>query len=156
MNSRCITDAGQKRYTRSNNTVDFTTVIEYLLVYSKTNSFIVNLLPRTNDADNRYTNPDNDPRGPWKGASFLNPATPSQRPNLCYPITNPNTGEITYNTDHAWRRAKEIFKLTEAQADFLYKKKRNMGIFIIGSNRVFANFLVKDKELKIFGRGGGR
>ena len=51
---------------------------------------------------------------------------------------------------------KEIFKLTEAQADFLYKKKRNMGIFIIGSNRVFANFLVKDKELKIFGRGGGR
>lgn len=51
---------------------------------------------------------------------------------------------------------KEIFKLTEAQADFLYKKKRNMGVFIIGSNRVFANFLVKDKELKIFGRGGGR
>ena len=51
---------------------------------------------------------------------------------------------------------KEIFKLTEAQVDFLYKKKRNMGVFIIGSNRVFANFLVKDKELKIFGRGGGR
>ena len=51
---------------------------------------------------------------------------------------------------------KEIFKLTEAQADFLYKKKRNMGVFIIGSNRVFANFLVKDKELKIFGKGGGR
>ena len=51
---------------------------------------------------------------------------------------------------------KEIFKLTEAQVDFLYKKKRNMGVFIIGSNRVFANFLIKDKELKIFGRGGGR
>ena len=102
--------AWQKRYTRSNNTVDFTTVIEYILVYSKSNSFIVNLLPRTDDADNRYTNPDNDPRGPWKGASFLNPATPSQRPNLCYPITNPNTGEITYNTDHAWRRAKEVFE----------------------------------------------
>lgn len=51
---------------------------------------------------------------------------------------------------------KEIFKLTEAQVDFLYKKKRNMGVFIIGSNRVFANFLVKDRELKIFGRGGGR
>lgn len=107
--------AWQKRYTRSNNTVDFTTVIEYLLVYSKTNSFIVNLLPRTNDADNRYTNPDNDPRGPWKGASFLNPATPSQRPNLCYPITNPNTGEITYNTDHAWRRAKEVFEQLQGE-----------------------------------------
>lgn len=51
---------------------------------------------------------------------------------------------------------KEIFKLTEAQSDFLYKKKRNMGVFIIGSNRVFANFLLKDKELRIFGKGGGR
>lgn len=101
--------AWQKRYTRSNNTVDFTTVIEHILVYSKSISFIVNLLPRTDDADNRYSNPDNDPRGPWKGASFLNPATPSQRPNLCYPIENPNTGEITYNSDHAWRRSKDVF-----------------------------------------------
>ena len=51
---------------------------------------------------------------------------------------------------------KELFKLTEAQADFLYKKKRNMGILIIGTNRVFANFLLKEKELNIFGKGGGR
>lgn len=105
----------QKRYTRSNNTIDFTTVVEHILVYSKTDQFVVNLLPRTDEADNRYTNPDNDPRGPWKGASFLNPATPSQRPNLCYPITNPNTGETTYNTDHAWRRAKEVFVQLQAE-----------------------------------------
>ena len=105
----------QKRYTRSNNTIDFTTVVEHILVYSKTDQFVVNLLPRTDEADNRYTNPDNDPRGPWKGASFLNPATPSQRPNLCYPITNPNTGETTYNTDHAWRRAKEVFEQLQAE-----------------------------------------
>ena len=101
--------AWQKRYTRSNNTIDFTTVVEHILVYSRSGQFVVNLLPRTDEADNRYSNPDNDPRGSWKGASFLNPATPSQRPNLCYPITNPNTGEITYNTDHAWRRSKEVY-----------------------------------------------
>lgn len=100
----------QKRYTRSNNTVEFTTVIEYILVYSKTSDFNVNLLRRTDEADNRYTNPDDDPRGAWKGASFLNPATPSQRPNLCYPIINPNTGQETYPTTNAWRRSKEIFE----------------------------------------------
>ena len=100
----------QKRYTRSNNTVEFTTVVEYLLVYSKTPDFVVNLLSRTEDADNRYTNPDNDPRGPWKGASFLNPATPAERPNLCYSITNPNTGAITNPTTNAWRRSKEVFE----------------------------------------------
>lgn len=102
--------AWQKRYTRSNNTVDFTTVVEPLLVYSKDEDFVVNLLPRTDEADGRYTNPDNDPRGPWKGASFLNPANPEQRPNLCYPITNPNTGETTLPTTNAWRRSKEVYE----------------------------------------------
>lgn len=100
----------QKRYTRSNNTVDFTTVVEHLLVYSRSDSFVVNLLPRTEEADARYTNPDNDPRGPWKGASFLNPATPQERPNLCYPIENPNTKEITHPTSNAWRRSKAEFE----------------------------------------------
>ncbi|MBD5310488.1 MAG: site-specific DNA-methyltransferase [Bacteroides sp.] len=99
----------QKRYTRSNNTTDFTTVVEHILVYSKEDEFKVSLLPRTEDADDRYSNPDKDPRGDWKGASFLNPATPEARPNLCYPIKNPNTGVITYPTTNAWRRSKDVF-----------------------------------------------
>ena len=99
----------QKRYTRSNNTRDFTTVVEHILVYSRSEQFEVNLLPRTEDADGRYANPDKDPRGPWKGASFLNPATPQQRPNLCYPITNPYTGQTTEPTTNAWRRSKDEF-----------------------------------------------
>ena len=100
----------QKRYTRSNNTVDFTTVVEHLLVYSKSEEFSANLLERTPEADARYSNPDNDPRGPWKGASFLNPATPQQRRNLCYPIRNPNTGQVTNPSTNAWRRSAEEFE----------------------------------------------
>ncbi|MBN1843835.1 MAG: site-specific DNA-methyltransferase [Deltaproteobacteria bacterium] len=105
----------QKRYTRSNNTIDFTAVVEHMLIYAKSESFIVNLLPRTEKTDSRYSNPDNDRRGPWKGASFLNPASPQQRPNLCYPIENPNTGEITHPTRNAWRRSKEEFERLKAQ-----------------------------------------
>ena len=44
----------QKRYTRSNNTVDFTTVVEHILVYSRSEAFAVNLLPRSEEADARY------------------------------------------------------------------------------------------------------
>jgi adenine-specific DNA-methyltransferase len=99
----------QKRYTRSNNTRDFTTVVENIVVFSKSNQFTVNLLPRTDEADARYANPDDDPRGPWKAASFLNPAAPAQRPNLCYEIRNPNTGRTTRPTTHAWRRSKAEF-----------------------------------------------
>jgi adenine-specific DNA-methyltransferase len=104
----------QKRYTRSNNTVDFTTVVEHLLVFSKSEDFIVNLLERTKEADARYSNPDNDIRGPWKGASFLNPATPRQRPNLCYPIRNPNTGQVTNPSTNAWRRSRQEFERLQA------------------------------------------
>ena len=104
----------QKRYTRSNNTRDFTTVVEHIVVFAKSAAFTVNLLPRTPAADARYGNPDNDPRGPWKPASFLNPLPPAQRPNLCYPITNPNTGRVTVPTTHAWRRsAAEYERLAE-------------------------------------------
>ena len=102
--------AWQKRYTRSNNTVDFTTVVEHVLVYAKSEAFEVNLLPRTEEADARYSNPDNDPRGEWKGASFLNPASPQDRPNLCYPLKNPNTGEVVHPTTNAWRRSQEAFE----------------------------------------------
>lgn len=102
--------AWQKRYTRSNNTVDFTTMVEHIIVYARSDKFLVNLLPRSSEADARYSNPDNDPRGVWKGASFLNPATPSERPNLCYKITNPNTGEEAFPTTNAWRRSKEEFE----------------------------------------------
>ena len=104
----------QKRYTRSNNTVDFTTVVEHLLVYSKSEGFTVNLLERTQEADARYSNPDNDKRGPWKGASFLNPATPQQRPNLCYPIKNPKTGQVTNPSTNAWRRSQDEFARLQA------------------------------------------
>ncbi len=105
----------QKRYTRSNNTVDFTTMVEHIIVYSQSEQFSVNLLGRTDEADARYSNPDNDERGPWKGASFLNPATPDQRPNLCYPIKNPNTGITTNPTTNAWRRSKEEYIKLQAE-----------------------------------------
>jgi len=109
----------QKRYTRSNNTVDFTTVVEHILVYSK-DEFVVNLLPRTATADKRYTNPDNDPRGPWKGKSFLNPAKPEQRVNLCYTIVNPNTlEEIENPKTNAWRVQKSTYERLKEE-DRLY------------------------------------
>jgi adenine-specific DNA-methyltransferase len=109
----------QKRYTRSNNTRDFTAVVENIVVFSRSDQFAVNLLPRTEEANARYANPDGDPRGPWKAASFLNPATPAQRPGLCYEIRNPNTGQVTRPTARAWRRTRSEFDRLAAD-DLLY------------------------------------
>lgn len=43
----------------------------------------------------KYSNPDDDPRGPWMSDNMVGLATESQRPNLHYDLTDPNTG-ITY------------------------------------------------------------
>lgn len=93
----------QRKYSVSNNFLGIASICDYLLVYSKSSSFKNNLLPRSEESKNRYNNPDNDPRGPWKAVDYLNQASPSQRPNLCYDIINPNTGAVIKNTKKAWK-----------------------------------------------------
>jgi adenine-specific DNA-methyltransferase len=110
----------QKRYTRSNNTDDFTSVVDHLLVYQKSRAFKLNLAEREEEANARYTNPDGDPRGPWKAIPFTNPATAEQRPNLAYPIRNPKTGQETVPgpRDKAWRNAKSVYEKYLAEDRF--------------------------------------
>ena len=100
----------QKRYTRSNNTDNFTSVIDHICVYQRSDAFKVKLLARDDEANARFTNPDNDPRGPWKATPFLNQVAPERRPNLCYPITNPFTGHVENPSKKAWRYEKSVFE----------------------------------------------
>ena len=98
--------AWQRKYSVSNNFKGIATISEYILVYAKSEKFMPNYLPRTKEALARYTNPDNDPRGPWKAVDYLNQATVKQRPNLCYDIINPNTGMTIHNGEKAWKYEK--------------------------------------------------
>jgi adenine-specific DNA-methyltransferase len=100
----------QKRYTRSNNTIGFTSVVEHILLYQRTDAFAPNLFERDEEADARYSNPDNDPRGPWKAIPFLNPLSPEERPNLCYEIVNPFSGERILPEKKAWRSERSVYE----------------------------------------------
>lgn len=93
----------QRKYSVSNNFKGIATICDYILVYSKSEKFQNNLLPRSEESIARYTNPDDDPRGPWKAVDYLNQAATHQRPNLCYDIINPNTQKIIKNGDKAWK-----------------------------------------------------
>lgn len=65
---------------------------EYLLCYAKSAFQRI----RGAKADmGKYSNPDNDPRGDWMSADMTGLATASQRPNLHYEFSNPQTG-VTY------------------------------------------------------------
>lgn len=65
---------------------------DYLLCYGRRED--CRILGKESDKT-KYSNPDNDPRGAWMSDNMVGLATESQRPNLHYDLTNPNTG-ITY------------------------------------------------------------
>lgn len=50
----------------------------------------------------------------------------------------------------------ELFKLSENQTDFLYKKKRAYAILIIGAYRILIKLDIFNYEFDYFGKGGGR
>lgn len=57
----------EKRYSPQNAVQWFSENHEFILVYAKDkNTWKPNLLPRSDEMNARYTNRDNDPRGPWK------------------------------------------------------------------------------------------
>lgn len=61
---------------------------DYVLMYAKSiNSFTIGRLPRTKEADARYKNPDNDPRGPWQSDNLT---VKTYSPSGDYPITCPS------------------------------------------------------------------
>jgi len=56
-----------KNYSPKNTAQYFSEDHDYLLIYAKDkNSWRPNLMERTAEMEARYSNPDNDPRGPWK------------------------------------------------------------------------------------------
>jgi adenine-specific DNA-methyltransferase len=93
----------QKKYSVSNNFKGIASITDHVLIYRKSEKFTNRLLPRSGDAEARYSNPDKDLRGPWKAVDYLNQASVNQRPNLVYDITNPFTGEIVKNRVKAWK-----------------------------------------------------
>ena len=66
---------------------------DMILVYSKSQAVKWNRLPRTEEMDSAYSNPDNDPVGLWTSA----PATANKGDGaggMCYAIQSPLTGEM--------------------------------------------------------------
>jgi adenine-specific DNA-methyltransferase len=57
----------QKKYTVANDARWFSDNHDHILVYAKDKTrWRPNRLPRSNEMNARYSNPDNDPKGPWK------------------------------------------------------------------------------------------
>ena len=81
----------QKIHSTKNDARYFSENHEYALVYAKSISqFSLHLLPRTDDMNSRYKNPDNDPRGPWQSGDLV---ASGERSNGHFIITSPISGK---------------------------------------------------------------
>lgn len=84
----------------------FVSQYNHTLVFSKSTEFILKNLPRTDEDNKLYKNPDNDPKGPWRAGYCVNGL---YRPNLKYDIITP-TGKVISPPEKGWRWSEETLK----------------------------------------------
>ncbi len=81
---------------------------DYILVYGKDITKIVsNGLKRSQEANDRYSNADNDPRGPWTSSDLS--VGPAIEKNI-YPIRTPGGREVTPPSGYSWRLSESTLK----------------------------------------------
>ncbi len=104
----------QKVYSPKNTARHFSEDHDYIVVYARNaEHWRPYLLPRTAEMEARYTNPDNDRRGPWKPGDLSARNYYSQG---TYPITCPSGREISGPPSGTYWRVSEA-KLKELDAD---------------------------------------
>jgi adenine-specific DNA-methyltransferase len=82
---------------------------DFILIYCKQDfqSFELNKLPRTDEANSRYKNPDNDPRGPWKSSDLS--VGPAIEKNI-YEIITPSGRAVFPPKGYSWRLSIDRFE----------------------------------------------
>lgn len=82
---------------------------EYILVYAKDKEAFKktrNKLPLSEEQAASYSNPDNDPRGPWTSADYT---AQGFRPNQMYTITTPGGATYTPPEGKCWKNIESVF-----------------------------------------------
>ena len=98
----------QKNFAPKNDAKFFSTSHDYILCYAKNKElFTPGRLKRTAKQNKAYTNPDNDPRGPW-GNENLEATTPSDKD--IYEITGPTGLKFMPSKGRSWRFSEEKMK----------------------------------------------
>jgi len=96
---------------------------EYIISYSKRQDISLNGTEKTFA---NYKNPDDDPLGDWTSGDLTCNKTATERPNLYYPITDPETG-ITYecNKNRVWRTVKSKMEQLIKDKKIIFPKSGN-------------------------------
>ncbi|WP_375663065.1 site-specific DNA-methyltransferase [Bartonella sp. CL266QHHD] len=97
----------QKKYAPQNDTKWLSDNHDFIMVYAKDKTiWRPQLLPRSNNMDARYKNPDNDPRGPWKSGDL---SVKRVTPKDIYEIITPSGRKVMPPNGRSWAMNKKKF-----------------------------------------------
>lgn len=97
----------EKKYSPQNDAKWLSDSHDHILVYAKNKEvWRPCLLPRTEEMDSRYKNPDNDERGPWKPADF---SVKTYSKSSDYPVVLPSGRIVNPPQSRCWVTSKERF-----------------------------------------------
>ena len=98
----------ERAYAPINLKKNFSPSHDYMLVYGRDANVIeTNGIPRNSETDNRYQNPDNDPRGPWSSSDIS--VGPAIRSNI-YPVTTPSGRVVEPPAGRSWSLSRKAFR----------------------------------------------
>ncbi|MBA3985993.1 MAG: site-specific DNA-methyltransferase [Flavobacteriales bacterium] len=104
----------QKKYSPQNDAKYFSDMHDFIICYAKSkiegeqkNGWTRNLLERTVEMNDRYSNPDNDSREDWKSADF---SVKTYSKEYDYPITLPSGRVVNPPQGRCWSTSKENFR----------------------------------------------
>ena len=98
----------ERAYSPINLMKHFSPSHDYVLCYAKNIELATcNGIIRSSEADNRYSNPDNDPRGVWKPSDLS--VGPAVAENI-YTITTPSGRNVEPPAGRSWRLSRKAFR----------------------------------------------
>ncbi len=104
----------QKKYSPQNDAKYFSDMHDFIVCYAKNKiegeqkfGWQRNLLERTEEMNDRYSNPDNDERGNWKPADF---SVKTYSQEYDYPITLPSGRIVNPPQGRSWNTSKDNFE----------------------------------------------
>lgn len=93
---------------------------EYVVVYARDSAVVTDaLLPLPLDKVDRaaFSNPDNDPRGPWVSSDFT---APGYRPNQMYEIATPSGLKVSPPPGRCWMNVESEYKAQVSEGRFWF------------------------------------
>ena len=97
----------ERAYAPINLVKHFSTSHDYIVCYGRNiDQTICNGIPRSDEANGRYSNPDNDPRGVWKASDLS--VGPAIQSNI-YPITTPSGRVVEPPAGRSWSLSQKAF-----------------------------------------------